>query len=67
MKKFSDCDGMGWKNLAGEELLDFKFSKKELLHWFSWLRKVAKETKIWTGGNDELPYKQIRQLIKEEK
>ncbi len=67
MKKFIDCDGMKWKNLTGEELLDFKLSKKALLYWFSWLRTAAKDTNIWTGGNDELPYKQIRQLIKEEK
>ena len=63
MREFIDCDGKKWKNLVGVELLDIKLSKKELLYWFSWLRKVAKETKIWTGGNDELPYKQIRQLI----
>ena len=65
MNKFVDCDGKKWKNLAGEEMPDIKLSKEELLSWFSWLRKVAKETNIWTGGNDELPYGQIREVIKE--
>lgn len=40
-----------------------ELDKDGLLHWLSWLRGQAIEAKIWSGANDEIAYRQVRQLI----
>jgi len=42
---------------------NIELNKGELLCWLSWLRKQAKEAKIWSGMNDEIAHEQVRQLI----
>lgn len=40
-----------------------KLDKEKLCYWLYWLRGQAKEAKIWSGANDEIAYRQVRELI----
>ena len=40
-----------------------ELAREELCYWLYWLREQAKEAKIWSGANDEIAYRQVRELI----
>ncbi len=42
---------------------DFELEGEKLLYWLYWLRGQAKEKNIWSGTNDEIAYKQIRDIV----
>jgi len=42
---------------------DFELDKEKLCYWLYWLRGQAREAKIWSGANDEIAYRQVRELI----